>query len=378
MTYPQPGYPQAHQMAHGGYPAQPGYAPQGVPQQYAPAPQYGAPAAPANIGQGIPTPPPPMPQLHDGGSSGGAASPKMRHLVNRTIIVIPKRIDDSKINTEQGSQNYGKPQPEAYFDLVVVDGGPLRYGDNQSRDPSKQRPNTHEIDTPCVFRGANDYGFGFVQAVREALDSGEAGRVGVVQQGTRGNFPYLITKCGVDVEGNARPDGDARFAAAMELFGKLWRDQHAAPNAPREFVNPTPRSLVAPGPQAQAAPAVNYGQPPAPQYAAPQVPAQAQPYGYAAAQYAATGTVPTPYGNAPATDVHPAYAAAATGGAYPPGYGQYPTPAAPAPAAQLPPQVEAWLATLDPATAAQQRELYLTNAAQQPQGAPAAPAGPGM
>lgn len=377
MTYPQhSAYPAAPAQYGAPYaqPPQPQYPPAGgnLPVYGSPEHQPGQPyrmppgyetqrapqAAPAQpTGQGIAAPPPPPPALRDGGTNGGGGSPKMRHLVGRTIIVIPKRIDDTKKNTIQGSPQFGQPQPEAYFDLVVVDGGPLQYGDNQSRNPSERRPNTHEIDTPCIFRGANDYGFGFVQAVREALDAGEAGRVGVVQQGTKGNFPYLITKCGTDVDGNARPDGDARFAAAMDVFGKIWADDHAPAGAPRQFVNPTPRSLVAP-PPAQAGPQVNYGQPQPQAY-------PAQPGAYAAA-------TSTQY---PQPGDGPGVAPTGPGGMYMPPAS---APPAPAPVAQVPPHVEAWLASLSPELAAQQRELFLANAAQQAGGAPPAPIGPGM
>lgn len=386
MTYPQyqqPAYPAQPQQYGapsypGGYPMPPQLAyPQGTPPAAAPMPM------PPAQGAGIPTPPPPMPTLKDGGTNGGgSAAPSGRHLVGRTVIVLPHRVDDTKINTDKASDNYGKPQPEAYFDLVVIDGGPLQYGDNQSRNPQERRPNTHEIDTPCVFRNTSSNRFGFVQAVREALDAGEAGRVGVVQQGTRGNFPYLITKCGVDVEGNERPDGEARFAAAMEIFGKLWADKHAPAGAPRQFVNPTPRSLVAPppaGPGAYAQPAVNYGQP---QPAA----APAQPGAYAAAAqlpagYAVAGM--EHYGQAgyPQANVAPT----GPGGMYMPGAAAPAQPAPPAvsappaaAAAQVPPQIEAWLATLPPELAAQQRAAYLANAAPQPAATAPAATGPGM
>lgn len=316
MTYPQYQQPQGY-----GQP-QPTYAP-------APAQQQGQPIAP------------PMPTLRDGGGNGGTASPKMRHLLGRTIIVEPIRVDETA--TEPGT---GKPRPEAYFHLTVVDGGPLQFGDNQDRDVTKQRPNTHEVDTPCRFTSINDYGFGFVQAVRDALASNEAGRVGVVQQGTRGNKPYLITKCGTDVEGNARPDGDARYAAAMELFGKIWADRHAAPGAPKQFVSPEPRSLVAP-PAQQSAPPVNYGAP------------AAQPaYGYGP-------QAPAPSANGYYMPGQPTAAPAA------PSYPQYVPPAPAAP--QLPPAVEAWLASLPAGQAAGARAQYLAQQAAQP-----VPAGPGM
>lgn len=309
-------------MIEGVHVTYPPQAPLNTDPRYANAPAYAQPQTQGQ-GQGIV---PPMPGLRDGGGNGGAASPKMRHLLGRTIIVEPVRVD------ETATDDTGKPRPEAHFHLTVVDGGPLRYGDNQDRDVSKQRPNTHEIDVPCRFTSINDYGFGFVQAVRDALAAGEVGRTGVVQQGTRGNKPYLITKCGVDVMGNKREDGDARYARAMEIFGLVWAAKHGGP----PFISPEPRSLVAP--PAAAAPQVTYQAPAQPAYA----PAQAY------AQPAA------------------------------PAYPQYTPPQAAAPVVQpLPPEVEAWLASLPAEQQAGARTQYLAHATAQG-AATAGHGGPGI
>jgi hypothetical protein len=334
------------------------YPQQYAPQGYAPAPQQPA-------GQPIA---PPMPTLRDGGSSGGAAAPKMRHLVGRTIIVEPIAIGEAR-NPETN-----QVVPEARFNLTVCDGGPLQYGDNQSRDVAKQRPNTHEIGTPCRFTGVTDIGYGFVQSVREALETGEPGRLGVVQQGTKGNKPFLITKTSTDVEGRERPDGQQRFENAMAIFGKIWADKHAPAGAPRQFVSPEPRSLVAPPPAHAAAPQVNYTTPAqAPQQYAAYAPTS-QTYGYQGA--------PAGYPMQPAEAA--AYVAQIPGQPpAPPAYGGIPAPQSAPPAAALPamaplpPGVEAWLATLPPEQATQQRAAFLAQQGPQQQ-AYAAPAGPGM
>lgn len=339
----------------------PQYAP---PQGYAPGAPYAQPPYPAQPpaqpqGQALA---PPVPQLRDGSSGGGTPAPKFRHLLGRTIIVEPIRIDETAMDT---SVNPPVNRPEAYFNLTVVDGGPVRYGDSQDRDVSKQRPNTHESDTPARWTNVNDRSYGFVQAVRDALNAGEAGRAGVVQQGTKGNKPYLITKCGTDVEGGTRPDGDARYAAAMAVFAQLWHDK-TMPQEPRQFVSPEPRSLVAPP---SAAPAqVAYTNPAPAGYAA------AQAYGFAP-QNAPQQPTQSPY-------MPQGYATPNTGAGVPQAYGVAPTgpggmympqsaPPAPNTTPALPPGVEAWLATLPPELAAQQRAQFLA------QGAPA-PAGPGI
>lgn len=402
MTYPQQqGY--APQVQH----VDPRYAQQYAPPQQQPAQQYGGPQGYPGAVVTYPQPPqqqpqaqtyagppqgqgivPSTPQLRDGGGGGGSASPKLRHLVGRTIIVEPIRVDEAAVDPQTKAA-----RPEAYFHLTVVDGGPLQYGDNQDRDPQKQRPNTHEIDTPCRFLNINDYGQAFVRAVRDALAAGEVGRVGIVQYGTRGNKPPMITKTSTDVHGNARPDGEARYAVAMQIFDLVWKDSHDKSGGPRRFVSPEPRSLVVAPAQAQAQ--VAYG---APQQQPYQTPA---PAGYAQQQYQQTGTVPTPYGAAPAQQLHPEYVAAATQPTYnpyaaPPA--QYPQGTGPGgyhmgsgePAAvpqyvaapnepALPPPVEAWLASLPEAQRAASRAAYI--AQQQGQNgaqAPAQPTGPGM
>ncbi len=350
MTYPQyQSQPQGYAPAYPAHPETYAVDPQQLHNQRA-AYLAGAPQ-PAAQGQAIA---PPVPQLRDGSSGGGTPAPKFRHLLGRTIIVEPIRVDEDAMDT---SVNPPVKRPEAYFHLTVVDGGPVRYGDSQDRDVSKQRPNTHESDTPARWTNVNDRSYGFVQAVRDALNAGEPGRVGVVQKGTKGNKPYLITKCGTDVEGNARPDGDARYAAAMEIFGRIWHDKHA-PAEPKQFVSPEPRSLVAP--PAAAPPQVAYG----------------APQGYAQPPQAAYAPVA-----APAVD--PAYAAwmasqqqlqsappaaaPAPNGYYMPG--QQAAPVAPAPPVQqVPAAVEAWLASLPPEQREVSRGAYLASQQSQPPG----------
>jgi hypothetical protein len=377
MTYPQqqPYNPQAYA------PQQPQYgAPQGTPwmppayggapapvaqQQSTQAPQYG--------GQMPPTTAPPLGESSRTG--GGPKAPAPRHLVNRTIILEPIRIDET---TMQKDDKTGEmvSRPTAYYNLTVVDGGPLQYGDNQSRDPRQAHGMTMETQIPARFLNVSSDRFGIVNEVRDCMARGDMASVGVLVQGTRGNFPFLMTKCGKDLDGNERPDGAQRFEAATAVWNQVFS---------KTFQNPEPRSLV-------AAPPV---QPPQVQYQ------PAAPAGYAQQQYAQTGTVPTPYGAAPAGQLHPEYVAAATQPAYSPqqyaapapqpAYGQplngYGTPSGyqpeqqpynppatapqvqqmpqPAPVAVQPnPAFEAWLATLPPEQQAAQRAALAGPAAQ--------------
>jgi hypothetical protein len=302
VTYPQqPSYPVAPGYPPQGYmPAgpQPQYgAPQGtpwMPQQYggAPAPQLG--------GQ---MPPTAAPALGESGRTGGGPkAPAPRHLVGRTVILEPIRIDET---TKQKNDKTGEMElrPTAYYNLTVVDGGPLQYGDNKSNDPRQQHGMTMETQVPARFLNVSSDRFGIVNEVRDTMARGDAASVGVMVQGTRGNFPFLMTKCSRDLDGNERPDGDQRFQAATQVWNAIFA---------KTFQSPEPRSLV-------AAPPV---QPPQVQYQ------QQAPAGYAQQQYAQTGTVPTPYAAAPAGQLHPEYVAAATQPAYNPGPApqHYPVP----------------------------------------------------
>jgi hypothetical protein len=349
----QPNY-DPNQAAYQAFLAQQSHPAAQPPQQpYAPpAPQQQYPGA---GGQLPPTTPPPL--ANSGGSGNGVRAPKMRHLGGRTIIIEPTRVDETAID-----QQTKQPRPEAYFNLTVVDGGPLQFGDNQDRDVSKQHGNTHEIQTPCRFVGINSRDYGFVNEVRNALARGDVASVGVVEQGTKGNRPMLVTKCSTMLDGSARPDGDARYAAATQLWNAIFSKQ---------FTSPEPRSLVATpaAPQQQ----VSYGAPVPqgptygtaggpPQYATP-APAQYANYAPAGQQFAYG--VP-PQASPIATVFEPQQPAYAAGAAP---QGPYGEAAAYNPMTSVP-QTPAAQPGVDPAYAA-----WL--AAQQGQQQPA-PAGPGI
>jgi hypothetical protein len=300
VTYPQQqGYMPQVQHIDPRYAQQYQQQPQAyAPQQYAqPAPPPAAAPAPAQQyapqgGQSLPAAPPALGSVR--ASGGGAAAPKARHLVGRTVIIEPIRVD------EDAKDDAGKARPEAYFHLTVCDGGPMAYGDSLDNDPAKQRPNTHTIATPCRFTNVSDYGYGFVNEVRDALARGDLAAVGVFERGTQGNRPYLLTKPGRDLNGAERPDGEQRFQLASELWNKIFNKDLSW--------NPEPVSLVAP--PAQQPPQVAYQPQPAQGYPAPgSVPGYgANPYGqptsapyaqqqggYNPAAYAAPAPAPQPY-----------------------------------------------------------------------------------
>lgn len=350
-------------------------------QQYQPAPQQTA--APTQ-GASLPAVPPPPPQLSTGGAATGEgmAWPKMRDLVGRLIIVEPIRMDEDAMDTRSTPP---KKRPEAYFNLTVCNGGPLKYGDSQ--DKAAPRPYTHESDVPARWTNVNSYNYGFVTAIRDALAAGEAARVGVVQYG---RTAYLITKPSTDIDGKPRPNGDQLFAEGMAIWTRIWNAKHGG----EPFVSPTPRSLVAapaqPTPQVsyqKTAPAqgATYGTAGgAPQYAYP------QPTQYATYQPAgASMQVPTPgtAGGAQSPYMPQGYATQNDGNGVPQQYafgpaanaqqgynpGTVPAQPAAAPGPQLPPGVEAWLASLPADQRDGARAQYLAQTSQ-----PAAPQGPGI
>lgn len=364
MTYPQQQYPP---QGYAPAPAQPQYAPQGyapppppAQPQYAPQPQQAQP--PAIGGTGLQTPTPP---LATGGSASGGAWPKARHLQGCTFILEPIRVDETKTAiVKQNGVNTVVPRPEAYFHLTIVDapGGKIQYGNSEDLDPAKQRPNVWERDVPCRFTNCNDYGYGFVNETRAALAAGEEGRVGVVERGTEGNRPYLVTRPDKMVGGADRPGGAERFEKAAYVWNLVYGSTHGG--AP--FDNPAPRSLMAaPAQQPQQVAYAQPAQSPAP-YTMPQPPQHPYPGlqpGYAvpaafnpaaAAQYGpATGqpyTAPQAYGMA--APQQPAYA--------PPPQGHYAPPS----------PFEAWIASLPIEQQAGARAQY----AQQQPGV----AGPGI
>lgn len=343
MTYPpqQPRY--AYAPAYGQQPPaqqQPQYgAPQGTP--WLPQ-QYGGQPAPAVLtgGQAMPTAAPALGQSARTGGDGPKA-PAPRHLVGRTVIFEPIRIDET---TMQKNDKTGEMEvrPTAYYHLTVVDGGPLQYGDNKSQKPGEAHGYTLEVQTPARFTNVSSDRFGIVNEVRDAMACGEIARVGVVQQGSRGNYPFLVTKCARDLDGNDRPDGAERFERATLVWNNIFA---------KRFVSPEPRSLVAA--PTSAPPQIQYQPQPAPTQFPQHIDTQGQGYGNGYQQ--------------PATQQ--AYGTQAT---YTPPQPSAPTQAVQQPAPPVNPAFEAYIASLPPEQQAAARAQF----APQPQAA--YPGGPGF
>jgi hypothetical protein len=351
-------------------PYQPQYQPY-APQQplqsaFAAPPQYGYPVpAPQPAPQfGGQMPPTAAPKLGESSRTGGGpAFPRERHYVGRTVIIEPVGIDEDRmVKNDDGVM---EKRPMATFHLTVVDGGPMQYGDNQSRNPKEAHGFTMETDTPARFVSVTSDRFGLVNEVRDTIARGDAASVGVLMQGTRGRFPFLMTKCSRDLDGNDRPDGGERFERATLVWNQIFG---------KTFQNPEPRSLVAA--PSSAPPQVQYQPQVQPAYAGPQ-------QGYAPMPPSAgPGYGQNPYGQpAPQQPTYQQAVAAHPGtGPYGDGY----NPAVIAPQVQQMPQpapmtvqpnpaFEAWLATLPPEQQATQRAALAGQPAQ-----PTQPAGPGF
>jgi hypothetical protein len=183
---------------------------------------------------------------------GGGVSPKPRNLVGRTVIIKPIRVDENAMFE-------GQRRPNATFDLFVVDGGPIRYGDSEER--GNPRPHTHVSETPALFTNVFVGNDAFVEVCRDNIGGLV---VGVVEQGTLGNKPFLIAKTHRTINKEDRPDGEQRRRAAHQLWNAFRAGQ---------FRNPEPQLLNT---QSQGQ-VPNTGYPPAYAQQYPQAP-QAQTY----------------------------------------------------------------------------------------------------
>jgi hypothetical protein len=267
------------------------------PPSYAPNPNV----PPAGFTGTLPgasyTPPAPQSTTELGFSdpSGGVANPTARHLDGRTIVIVPKRVDEQ-------AKYQGQDRPTAYFDLYVIDGGPIMYGDSEDR--ANPRPFTHTIETPAYFPDAQSGNVLFVNEVRSKL--GPNGQptgmaLGVVQRGNRGKKPWLLTRCEKDMDGNERQDGAARRDAAQRLVFAHRSGEWQPPRA-------TPLAQA----QAPAVPQVAYGQSGPQQYGA-QLPPTPNPYApvpQGVNVNAPVSTVPAPptgYPPAPGWEGNPAW-----------------------------------------------------------------------
>lgn len=238
------------------YPNQPqGYAPQqqyhqpmpGWPHQGMPA-QYSAPPSPVQAPAAEVMPP----QFSDGGTFTGTGTkmPAVRELVNRTVVIVPLSVDETNVHK-------GQPRPSGRADLYVIDGGPLVYGSNQEDGT----PATHQINTPCVFKGWTVGNVNIVREIRAAL-ANRSMPVGVVYRSTFGQKPFNLGKVReLPDNGGPRPDGEQRWQAMQAAFDGLSTGRIPNP----EPVELNPKTGQGQGYQPQYVPvqqpAYGYGQP---------------------------------------------------------------------------------------------------------------------
>jgi len=184
----------------------------------------------------------PVPAAFAGGLPGA------RHLEGRVVIIKPVRVDETTLGFDKKT-----PAPTLIADIIVVDGGPLVYGDQVDNSGRQLKPATHRVDTPAMFRGWMDSHSYIVGPCRDMLRAGQPVTVGIIERGSQGNRPYFLTETHTDVD--RKPRTDPSFAQrrqnAIDLFNAFQTGQWQPP-APVEL-NPQPTQ--------QAQPANTWGAP---------------------------------------------------------------------------------------------------------------------
>lgn len=171
---------------------------------------------------------------------GGGGLPGARHLEGRVVIVKPIRVDETTL-----AFNKKDSAPTVIADIVVIDGGPIVYGDQVNNSGQQLKPPTHRVETPCVFRGWMDSHAYIVNPLRDMLRAGQPVTVGIIERGTQGNKPYFLTETHTDVDRKPRPAGhEQRRQLAIDLWNALQTGQWTPPT-PVEL-NPTPVAQAAP------------------------------------------------------------------------------------------------------------------------------------
>jgi hypothetical protein len=173
-------------------------------------------------------------------ATGGSGLPGARHLEGRVIIVKPIRVDETTLGFDKKT-----PAPTLIADIIVVDGGPLVYGDQVNNAGQQLKPPTHRIETPCMFRGWLDSHPFIVGPCRDMLRAGQPVTVGIIERGTQGNRPYFLVETHTDVDRKPRTDPSfaARRTNAINLFNAFQTGQWKSPE-PVEL-NPQPAAAPA-------------------------------------------------------------------------------------------------------------------------------------
>lgn len=170
----------------------------------------------------------------------GGGLPGARHLEGRVVIIKPVRVDETTLGFDKKT-----PAPTLIADIIVVDGGPLVYGDQVNNAGQQLKPPTHRVETPAMFRGWMDSHMFIVNPCRDMLRAGQPVTVGIIERGTQGNRPYFLTETHTDV--NRQPRTDPSFAqrrqAAIDVYNAFQTGQWQPPT-PVEL-NPAPAAAPA-------------------------------------------------------------------------------------------------------------------------------------
>lgn len=147
--------------------------------------------------------------------ASGGTSPHPRNLIGRTVVLVPKSIDEN-------SSFEGASRPKITADVIVIDGGPVTYG--ESLDPTSPRPATERRETPAMWTSAWINSESIVNALRPQVGRGIV--VGRIERGTQGRRPPIL---------RAIDQNDPGRAAAREIWFQVQSGT---------FVNPEPTPLA--------------------------------------------------------------------------------------------------------------------------------------
>ena len=218
----------------------------GSPQQQYQPQQYAqpAPAAPTRI--------------VDPAGFGGTV-PLIRHLEGRAVLCVPTRFEANLVSPYKNPDGSTKHEDRIKFDVLVLDGPPITYGDTIS-GPQGRTPATHTSEVPAWFTGVVSSHVNIVKPLRDAMGSAVVGRI-QQGQGSKGNPPWNLAKLDA---------GDPMRQRADELFAKKLNGSWVSP-AP---VDMRPQQAAPMQPAWATQPAAAY--PPVQQQYAQQQPAPAQ------------------------------------------------------------------------------------------------------
>lgn len=172
------------------------------------------------------TAPATMPVFVDPHVPSGSPGPGFGDLMGRTVAIFPTQDGVSKaFSSDDKRADANGNVPTIWFDLYVVDGGPIIYGSAPKANPPRPMP-THQSDAPAVFRNQMTSHVNIHRALQPYVGKG-AYVIGVIGRSTIGSNPYQIEKLAA---------GDLRMVAAQQIVTEFVTGARAeVPPTPLNF-----------------------------------------------------------------------------------------------------------------------------------------------